>query len=62
MSQDLNYKKFYSKLYDGLRQIYQRVFGREAVRVPEIDEKQEENLVIHLDQELVGLEKSAKEH
>ena len=62
MSQDLNYKKFYSKLYDGLRQIYQRVFGREAVRVPEIDEKQEENLVIQLDQELVGLEKSAKEH
>ena len=62
MSQDLNYKKFYSKLYDGLRQIYQRVFGREAVRVPEIDEKQEENLVIQIDQELVGLEKSAKEH
>ena len=62
MSQDLNYKKFYSKLYDGLRQIYQRVFGREAIRVPEIDEKQDENLVIQLDQELVGLEKSAKEH
>ena len=62
MNQDLNYKKFYSKLYDGIRQIYQRLYGKEAVRVPELDEKHDENLISQLDVELVGLEKSAEEH
>ena len=57
MRSDGNYRKFYAKIYDGLRQMYERLHDQDGIRVPELDEKQDGKIKSQLDWELARIMK-----
>ena len=57
MRSDGNYRKFYAKIYDGLRQMHERLHDQDGIRVPELDEKQDGKIKSQLTSELAKIEK-----